>query len=114
MPCCKVNGCNVGSRCYKGPKYQLFAFPKDEENQQVWLDRIQRPDLISNVTRDTRICERHFMEEAFVPEEENVDSFNRKRVFKRLKPKAFPTLHLGLEKVRKIPLNSGYQHRLFW
>ena len=99
MPSCKVNGCNVGSRCYKGPKYRLFNFPKDEENRQVWLDRIQRPDL--NVTNNTRICERHFVPEAFISEDEK-RSKKRERVRKTVEPKAFPTLFLGLDQVRKV------------
>ena len=70
----------------------LFTFPKGEEDQKVWLGCLNRPDLV--VTKNSRVCERHFTDEDFVPDEENYDSFNRKRKLKRLKPKAFPTLYL--------------------
>ena len=92
MPKCKVSDCPVGNKNYQGPKYMLFTFPKGEEDQKVWLGCLNRPGLV--VTKNTRICERHFTAEDFVPDEENYDSFNRKRKRKHLKPEAFPTLYL--------------------
>ena len=92
MPNCSVKGCLVGAEGYKGPKFKLFVFPQDEEEKKVWLDRIQRPDM--NVTKNSRICERHFVPEAFISEDEK-RSKKRERVRKTVKPKAFPTLFLG-------------------
>ena len=40
------------------------------------------------------VCSRHFEEEDYIPDEENLDSRGRQRSKRRLKPDAFPKLHL--------------------
>ena len=94
MPNCKVKRCPTGSASYKGTtKHTLFRFPKTEPTLTEWKERIGMPNL--QVSERTRVCAKHFEEEAFVPDEENFDSRGRKRATRQLKPLAYPTLFLG-------------------
>ena len=99
MPNCKVKGCLVGSGSYKGPKIQLLPFPKIEATLSEWKKRLGLPDLETDLN-NFHVCAKHFVEEAFIPDEENVDSRGRKRGKRQLKPLAYPTLFLEQRKVR--------------
>ena len=100
MPNCKVKGCLTGSGYYKGTiKHTLFRFPKTEPTLTEWKERIGMPNL--QVSEHSRVCAKHFVEEAFIPDEENFDNKGRKRATRQLKPLAYPTLFLEQKKVRK-------------
>ena len=64
MPNCKVKGCPIGNGWYRGPKHTLFRFPKNESILKEWKDRIGMPNL--QVSEHTRVCSKHFEDEAFV------------------------------------------------
>ena len=106
MPTCKVQGCNVGSGHYKGPHYTLFGFPKSEPLLTDWKSRLGLPNL--EVKERTKICAKHFEEDAFIRDEDNVDSRGRKRTTRILKPLAYPTLFLEQKPVRifVVPENN--------
>ena len=103
MPNCKVKGCPIGNGWYRGPKHTLFQFPKNESILKEWKNRIGMPNL--QVSEHTRVCSKHFEDEAFVPDEENVTSRGKKRATRQLKPLAYPTLFLG--QVRTLRQKSG-------
>ena len=95
MPTCAIWGCNNGSgreTQREDGKKRLFFQYKHTEAKKEWRERINRENYTP--TNNTIICEEHFTEDAYVPDEENVDSQKRKRKLRRLKPKAYPTRNL--------------------
>ena len=84
MPTCAIVGCFNSKN--------LHSLPKQGAVRKEWLERINRKHYLA--TPDTRICETHFSEQAFLTEAENVDSSGRKRKLRKLRPKAIPTLNL--------------------
>ena len=64
----------------------LFFFKKNS----IFVFRILHRPLNKN----DFVCSRHFEEEDYIPDEENLDSRGRQRSKRRLKPNAFPKLHL--------------------
>ena len=91
MPSCAVVGCQTGY--YKSnAKYQLHLFPKGEDLRKAWIECLNRSDYVYKPTH--RICSKHFLPSAFVPDEENVDKKGRKRKRQNLKQRAVPTLFM--------------------
>ena len=95
MPTCAIVGCNNGSGREKprenGRKPSVFCYTLTEAKKE-WVEIINRENYTPN--KCTVICEDHFTEDAYIPEEQNIDKHNRKRKRRRLKPKAFPTRNL--------------------
>ena len=90
MPSCGVPSCRTGYSSYKGPKYCTVNLPKSEKWRNIWLKKMSKTVYTDSVI----ICLKHFSEDNFVPENENVDSKGRRRVRKKLKPDAVPNLYL--------------------
>ena len=112
MPTCAVVGCKNGSGKNEklkenGEKYILFRYSKTLAKKE-WLERLNRKDYVA--TENTRVCEYHFAEEAFVLDEENKDAKGRKRERRQLKPMAYPTLHL--RSPRKSPAKKSRKGKL--
>ena len=103
MPNCKVKGCPIGNGWYRGPKHTLFQFPKNESILKEWKNRIGMPNL--QVSEHTRVCSKHFEDEAFVPDEENVTSRGKKRATRQLKPSfcAIDELFTNFAIILKVP-----------
>ena len=95
MPTCAIVGCNNGSGREKprenGRKPSVFCYTLTEAKKE-WLEIINRENYTPN--KSTVICEDHFSEDAYIPDELNIDNHNRKRKRRRLKPKAYPTINL--------------------
>ena len=106
MPNCKVKGCSTGAGLYKGPKHQFFQFPTTEPTLSEWKNRLGFPDLATDRVK-MHVCAKHFIEEAFIPDEENVDSRGRKRERRQLKPLSYPTLFLEPKKVRNCDVRES-------
>ena len=71
MPACTIPGCKSGYATQSdGKKYMSFQLPKSEEMKEKWISRIYREDFIP--TKNTIICSKHFLEEDFVPDYENL------------------------------------------
>ena len=95
MPNCKVKGCATGGGRYAGPKYTMHGFPKDEVVASQWKRILGMPESIVEAKSHFRgVCSKHFEEDDFIPDEENVDSRGRPRSQRRLRPQAIPTLFL--------------------
>ena len=92
MPTCCVVKCPNGSS--SANSCRSFRFPPETSPalRREWLTRINRQDY--EITQNSAVCELHFADDAFIPESENKDSFGRQRKKSRLKPLAYPTLHL--------------------
>ena len=106
MPTCAVVGCESGSS--RQNSCQAFSFPDGEKTRKEWLERINRQFYI--VTRNSRVCIRHFAPEAFIDPKENVDERGRKRNKLRLKPLAFPTLEMKPSTEKKPPKRRLLQY----
>ena len=100
MPTCAVVGCYSGKS--KENACQAFNFPDCEKTCKVWLERLNRKNY--KVTKNSRVCIRHFAPDAFIDTKQNVDDRGRKRNRLRLKPQAFPTLEMR-------PSIQGYRNR---
>ena len=100
MPHCVVEGCHFRNR--KENSCRHFSFPDCEKTCQKWLEQLNRQDY--KVTKNSRVCIRHFAPEAFIDQKQNVDDRGRKRNRLRLKPQAFPTLEMR-------PSSQGYRNR---
>ena len=100
MPTCAVFGCYSGKS--KENACQAFNFPDCEKTCKEWLERLNRKGY--KVTKNSRVCIRHFAPEAFIDQKQNVDDRGRKRNRLRLKPQAFPTLEMR-------PSSQGYRNR---
>ena len=84
MPSCSVLNCTGVVDGQILPKY---AFP--EGMKKKWVEQINRPGFtVEKVTRNSRVCERHFADNSFIPDGED-------KVKRSLKLKAFPTLFLN-------------------
>ncbi|XP_049952221.1 uncharacterized protein LOC126464348 [Schistocerca serialis cubense] len=53
---CCVTGCK--GNCPKGPKVQVFSFPKEEKLLEKWKWAIPRENL--TISKTTKVCEQHF------------------------------------------------------
>ena len=93
MPTCCVYKCDTGSSSHNPG--QSFPLPETPKLRNEWLDRINRENYIP--TFSTRGCALHFSEDAFIPQERNIDKFNRPRLKRKLKPLAVPTLNMHSE-----------------
>ena len=101
MVVCCVIGCQSGSPAYSHEKVQLFPFPEERGQPQLWrlwIDQIgiQEDDgTFWKPTKDSRVCKKHFRVEDFdLVEERNVDARGRTRRRLKLKPRARPTQYL--------------------
>ena len=97
MPTCAIAHCHNGSgrkeRPHKdGTKATCYRIPPTEGLQKQWEEIINRKKFVVN--KNTTVCSLHFDIDAFVPETDNHDKYNRKRKNKTLKPRAVPTLDL--------------------
>ena len=67
--------------------------------RKTWIDQLGRrqPDgTLWTPTRNSRVCQKHFKQEAFIPFEENKDARGRQRTTLKLKPRAIPTEYLAI------------------
>ena len=95
MPSCQVVGCKNG---YGDGESNLQTFCIKSKNSKYsktclfnkWLEKLN----INSSPKHLFVCERHFSEDAFVPEADNLTTRGQKRKKKQLKPMAVPTLHL--------------------
>ena len=86
-----VEGCKNGSKNFP---CQTFPLPKIGDGtgmRKKWLQILNRDFIPSPYSR---ICEKHFEDHCFVPQEQNLNVKNDPKTKKTLKPNAFPTLHL--------------------
>ena len=88
MPHCLVEGCHFRNR--KENSCRHFSFPDCEKTRKEWLERLNRKDF--KVTKNSRLCIRHFAPEAFLKPEEKISTKK-----KWLKPQAIPTLEMKME-----------------
>ena len=90
MPHCVVEGCHFRNR--KENSCRAFSFPDCEKTCQEWLKQLNRQDY--KVTKNSRLCIRHFAPEAFIKPEDNVDKYQYKhKGRKRKKNKAKASSH---------------------
>ena len=95
MPGCIVFGCNTGYGNQKNEeKIQSFPIPPLSKRglRAQWLERISREDF--KPSDHSRVCAKHFAQDAFVPDLENLDRKGAKKKKKSLKEYAIPTLLL--------------------
>ena len=102
MTICVVSGCQTGSQSHKGPPYQTFGFPKNEKLRNKWLKRINRKGFV--ISKASRVCERHFVEDYFIPDEDNLSSKNKVKKKRKLKELAVPSLFMRPEGTEEIVL----------
>ena len=88
MPECILSDCKSG-RQTEDEKVQLFQFPKETTARNRWL---RHCNLGKNITKNARICAKHFKKNCFLSPSENVDDQNRPRTKSRLKADAVPTV----------------------
>merc|ERR1711947_2277 len=107
MPTCAVVGCQCCSTTEK--TCQTFPLPPQTSRNllQEWIQRINRKDYIPN--ENTRVCKCHFLDEAFIPDEENLNKRGEKRTKKQLKPLAVPTLKMK-PSITEIPMKRPQPH----
>ena len=116
MPVCCVPGCQSGASGYSHEKVQLFVFPeagKAPQLRKTWMDQIGRREPNGNLwqpTENSRVCSKHFKEEAF---EDPRDARGRLRKKLKLKPRAIPTEHLRSPppQISNVRLKKEEQHR---
>ena len=71
MPACSIPGCKSGYATQSdGKKYMSFQLPKSEEMKEIWISKIYRDNFESS--KNTIVCSRHFLEDDFVPDCENL------------------------------------------
>ena len=86
MPWCAVINCSVGKTLHG------FPDPGKKALRKKWLEQINRENY--TITKDPKVCEKHFEDTAFIPAAENKDSQGRARKRRHLKENAYPTLFL--------------------
>ena len=86
MPKCSVKDCT-------GENQVQYGFPKTNPLKIKWEDQLNKENFTAN--KDSRVCEKHFTEESFVPAHLNVTKRGEKIKRKSLKPEAYPTLFLN-------------------
>ena len=90
MPGCAVSGCKTGYIPGK-VEFQTFPFPTSSDKlRQKWTEQANRDNWQPN--KNSRVCAKHFGKEDFF--ENHKDSKGRKTKKPKLKPDAYPTLHL--------------------
>ena len=89
MPWCAVFECRESKNLHQFPDSGKKAL------QNKWLEKINRANY--TITRDSRVCEKHFEDSAFIPTSENKDSRGRPRQRRTLKENAYPSLLLRPE-----------------
>ena len=94
VSCC-VPDCPTGLVSHPEERSPTFPFPIDLEVRNLWLKRINRefPNGISN----HRVCERHFLPDDLLRDEDNLTQRGKKRAFRQLKPQAIPSQNLSCE-----------------
>jgi hypothetical protein len=68
MPTCAIWGCNNGSGREKpreDGRIRLLFLYKHTEAKKEWVERINRENF--KPTENTRICDDHFTEDAYIP-----------------------------------------------
>ena len=98
MPNCSVFKCDY-AYAQKDGTYQSYRFPKDSKMREKWMKILNREDYV--LTDSSCFCSKHFAEEAFVSDAENVTKKGKPRARRTLKPLAIPTLFLRPEKKNK-------------
>ena len=88
MPGCVVTGCKTGN--YGKIEFQTFPFPKSLKLKEKWLIHVNRDNWKPN--QNSRVCGKHFGDEAFC--ESPVGSQGRKLKKRKLRLYAFPSLHM--------------------
>ena len=64
--------------------------------QVKWIEQINRKDFkVTDITENSRVCEKHFTADNFVEDDLNVTKTGGKKVKRSLRPRAFPTLFLS-------------------
>ena len=88
MPECILSDCKSGRKT-EDEKVQLFQFPKETTARNRWL---RHCNLGKDISKNARICAKHFKKNFFLSPSENVDDQNRPRTKSRLKVDAVPTV----------------------
>ena len=107
MPTCSVFGCFSGDGS-KETNIQQFTFPTAKNLHQKWLEQLNRKDYVP--TSNSRICIKHFTDDDFLTETENLTKRGKKRKSKTLKPLAVPTVHLNPSKVPKLDKVTDHKY----
>ena len=89
MGVCSVKDCT-------GEDHAKYCFPNTPALKAKWEEQVNRPDF--TVTINSRVCEKHFAEDSFVPAHLNVTKRGAAIKRKALKPEAYPTLFLNPKK----------------
>ena len=80
MPACTIPGCKSGYATQSdGKKFMSFQLPKSAEMKEKWISKIYRDDFFP--TKNTIICSKHFLEEDFVPDYENLTTKGKEKSF---------------------------------
>ena len=100
MPNCAIVGCDYELSTKDGSSYSSYKIPKEPEHLRAkWLQALNRENF--EPSESTSICQKHFAEEAFIPEEEDLTKRGKKRAKRSLKPLSFPTLNMRPKKIAK-------------
>ena len=112
---CSALDCPTGLKSHPEERSPTFPFPKDLEIRKQWIIRLNRE--FSKGTANHRVCERHFLPDDFVPDEENLTIEGKKKVFKRLKDHAVPSQNLSNSQ-KLVSLEFCVEHNIqggkFW
>ena len=88
MPSCVVTACTTGN--YGKVEFQTFPFPKSQKLKEKWINQVNRDNWKPN--QNSRVCAKHFDEEAYY--ETPVGSQGRKLKKRKLRLYAFPSLYM--------------------
>ena len=89
MVVCSVKDC-------AGKDHPHHCFPKTNALKLKWEEQLNRQNFTAK--ESSRVCEKHFSEDSFVPAHLNVNKRGEKLKRKHLKPQAYPTLFLNPKK----------------
>ena len=79
--------------------------------QVKWIEQINRKDFkVTDITENSRVCEKHFTADSFVEDDLNVTKTGGKKAKRSLRPRAFPNLFLS-DNRQKISDNTVKQEQ---
>ena len=107
MPTCAITGCKSGNG-HESDKVQAFSFPSESRLKNEWISSISRKNYV--VTKNTRVCEKHFKHSDFVPQSENKDSRGRNKLKRKLQPFAVPSIDLEPSKISKLEILAAVKN----
>ena len=91
MGVCSVIDCT-------GKDHPHHCFPNTNALKSKWEEQLNKQNFTAN--ENSRVCEKHFSEDSFLPAHLNVNKRGEKLKRKHLKPQAYPTLFLNPKKQR--------------